>query len=69
MICPYCSVEDQFVTLDTRSKTWGVRRRKRCLQCNQTFATVEVYQISEEAEKTLAQSKKILRTKRREQKK
>ena len=69
MICPYCNAGDQFVTLDTRSKIWGVRRRKRCLQCNRTFATVEVYQISEEAEKALTQSKKILRTKRRKQKK
>ena len=68
MICPYCGTNDQFMTVDTRSREWGMKRIKKCLKCGEKFATIEVCEITEEAKDSLRKSKKIREYKRRKEK-
>ena len=60
MICPYCKAEDQFMTLSTRTREWGMKRVKKCLQCGKNFPTIEIHELTDEAIKSLTVSKKII---------
>ena len=64
MICPYCNTPDQIMTLETRSKEWGMKRMKKCLKCGGRFPTIEVYDVTDEALNSLNKSKKIQKSKR-----
>ena len=57
MKCPYCDTQDNFLTVESRSRPWGVKRRKLCLSCNRTFPTIEINQITDEALASLRRSK------------
>jgi len=49
MKCPNCGAEDNFKTVDSRPKRWGIKRVKQCLSCNYRIATIEIHKISQEA--------------------
>lgn len=66
MRCPYCNAEDSFITKETRSRDWGIKRRKECLRCNKRFATIEINALSEAAMKSLYNSQSRLYTNNRE---
>lgn len=66
MICPHCKAEDQSTILSTRTRSYGIKRVRRCLVCGSRFATIEINKITEEAVKSLKHSIKLLKTKERE---
>lgn len=41
MLCPYCQNERSQVIDTTKDKRGGVRRRRKCLKCDQRFSTYE----------------------------
>jgi transcriptional regulator NrdR family protein len=43
MRCPFCGVPGQSEVLETRFRSEVNRRRRRCLACEQTFATIETH--------------------------
>ena len=60
MKCPYCNVDDNFITLDSRSREFGIKRRRKCLSCGYNFATIEIYKTTKEALKSLDLSQKFI---------
>lgn len=41
MTCPNCGAEDQSAAVNSRPKSYGIYRRRKCLQCGQRFSTIE----------------------------
>ena len=66
MKCPYCNESNKFTTVDSRPREWGIKRRKRCLKCNRIFATIEIYNISEEALSSLELSQWLIDQRQKE---
>ena len=66
MRCPQCNEPDNFTTIDSRPREWGIKRRKRCLNCNKTFATIEIYQFSHEAFTSLGLNKRLIEMRQKE---
>lgn len=62
MKCPMCETNDQFKTIESRPKEWGVKRRKECLVCGYHVATIEISEPSKEAFKSLARSQRLIDT-------
>lgn len=60
MKCPYCNADDNFTTMNSRPRDWGIKRVKECLSCGYHFATVEVHEFTDEAYKSLEHSQKLL---------
>lgn len=65
MKCPKCNADNQARTLSTRSREWGMKRVKQCLKCGHRFATIEIYEITTEAMRSLSFSNKAINTKER----
>ena len=63
MNCPYCQAKDRIQTLETRSRDWGTKRIKKCLQCGNRFSTIEVYEVTDEALASLKKSSMIRNSK------
>lgn len=42
MNCPRCG-SNQVMVIDSRNKDNCVKRRRRCLDCFETFGTIEIY--------------------------
>lgn len=49
MMCPNCYTDNRFKTIDTRHRSWGVKRIKVCPKCGHHLATIEIYKVSDEA--------------------
>ena len=60
MTCPYCGAEDCFTTIDSRKRTFGIKRRKKCAECGYLFATIEIWEITEEAIKSLNKTQRLI---------
>ncbi len=41
MRCPYCGAEDSKVIDTSHDSRGGIRRRRKCLQCNERFSSYE----------------------------
>ena len=68
MVCPKCKKDVRFKTIDSRQRTWGVKRVKVCPNCKIHVPTVEIYDVSPEMIESLRTSKYLLdyRNKERE---
>lgn len=68
MICPKCKTDGRFATIDSRPKSWGIKRTKVCPNCKAHIATVEIYKFTKEIEESLRLSQELIDYKERERK-
>jgi len=57
MICPICGKKGKFATIDSRPRDWGVKRMRKCPNCNVHIPTIEIFNASPEAIESLELSK------------
>ena len=60
MICPNCKYDVRFSTIDSRPRSWGIKRVKVCPKCDYHLATIEIYKISDVALESLKLSQELL---------
>ena len=62
MKCPRCNLE-QLAVMDSRPHEWGIKRKRKCLNCGFIMPTIEIYELTDEALKSLNRSKILARHK------